>query len=169
MSAGGVARNTGVSYDDADKFLKAFFLRYTGVKRYRHSLVAEAISQGCMFQNMWGRPRRLPELVSAINEFRGRAERQTIATDIQGTAAELTKESLVRVDAEFRRHGIPAMLVNTVHDEIQIDVPLEYLKPAAIVAKAAMEYYPEFFPLPIIADAEWSEKTWADKQDLILT
>ena len=86
-----------------------------------------------------------------------------IGSTIQGTAAELTKESLVRIADWLVAEKIPALLVNTVHDEIQIDTPRECLTQVVKNCKRLMEAFPEFHPIPIIAEPSVSFQTWADK------
>jgi len=163
MSEIGLHRQAKVPLDEAEHFLAAFFQRYRGVERFRLELWAQARRDGCQWNNLFGRTRRLPDLRSETFWRKKRAERQMVASAIQGTAAELTKESLVRIDRWLRDEKIPGFLVNTVHDEIQIDVPREYAPVVAKASKALMEAYPEFDPIPIITDCEISETNWAEK------
>jgi len=163
MSELGLHRQAKIPLDEAEVFLDAFFQRYAGIRQFKQELWAQARRQGCQWNNLFGRTRRLPDLRSATFWRKKRAERQMIASAIQGTAAELTKESLVRIADFLAEEKIPAFLVNTVHDEIQIDTPREYAPRVAMVSKTLMEAYPEFSPIPVITDCEITETNWAEK------
>lgn len=163
MSEIGLQRQAKIPFVEAEAFLRAFFQKYVGVQRYRYSVVQEALSNGCQWRNVFGRCRRIPALNSQHVNERNAAMRQMIASAIQGTAAELTKESMVRISDWLRAENSPAMLCNTVHDEIQIDAPDECVPAVIEQCKKLMEDYPEFAPIPILVDAETSTKSWADK------
>lgn len=166
MSAIGFSRQIGIPISEAEMYLNKFFERYRGVALFRQSFWHYVRSNKCEFQNIFGRPRRVPIMNSDEPKDRGRGERQAIASLIQGTAAELTKESMVRIWRYFKDNKIPAYLTNTVHDEIQIDCQSDVVPYIAKPVKEMMEWYPEFSPIPIIVDAEYSTKSWADKQKL---
>ena len=145
--------------------MAAFNASYRGVGTFRQELWAQARRQHNQWSNIFGRTRRVWDLQSEEFWKAKRAERQMIGSAIQGTAAELTKESLVRLDDWIKESGVPALLVNTVHDEIQIDCPRECLPTVVAEVKRRMEAFPEFAPIPIIVDADWTNKTWADKHE----
>lgn len=163
MSEKGVAANTKIPVEEAALFLQAFFQRYGGISSFRQELWAKARREGCQWSNIFGRTRRLPNLVADEFWMRKRAERQMIGSAIQGTAAELTKESLVRIADWLAAEKIPALLVNTVHDEIQLDTPRECLSQVVKGCKRLMEAFPEFHPIPIIAEPAVSFTNWAEK------
>lgn len=163
----GLARQTGMSEGDARKFFEAFESRYKGIGDFRRAFWAEIRGRkGHWFANLWGRRRRLPKIVSSDGSERRRAERQAIGTLIQGQAAELTKESLVRLDRLIRERNFPAKLCNVVHDDIQIDCDPQVLKELVPPVRAEMQRYPEFHPIPIKVDGDYSATHWADKQPL---
>jgi len=164
MSAVGLSRKAKISMDDAEKFLQAFFTRYHGVKGYSQELWGAARRDRGQWRNIFGRRRTVKALLSEHLAEKSAAERQMIASAIQGTAAELTKASLVRIADWLKQAGVPAMLVNTVHDEIQLDTPREYVPIVVRECKALMEYFPQFAPIPVLVDADFSIETWADKQ-----
>jgi DNA polymerase-1 len=166
MTDVGLSRQAKLPIEDAKKFLARFFERYPGILNFRHRLWAAMRANGNSFYNLFGRRRHVPLLSSIDSYNRGRGERQGIASLIQGSAAELTKESIVRLDDAYAAANLDAKIVNTMHDEIQIDVPQEQLIETAQITKTEMERYPEFDPIPIIVDIEWSDKTWADKKSL---
>ena len=164
LSEKGLSSQAKIPLEEAFVFLQAFFQRYSGVAAFRETLWDQARKQQCHWRNLFGRSRRLPDLVSAEFFRRKKAERQMMGSAIQGTAAELTKESLVRIDEWFRECRIPALIVNTVHDEIQIDCPRECLPLVVSGARERMEAFSEFAPIPIRVSADWTDSTWADKR-----
>lgn len=169
LTSMGLSRQAGLTEDEAEAFMKRFFERFPGVPQFRDRLWASMRSTpDCSFQNLFGRHRRIPLLRSSESWEQGRAERQAIGSLIQGTAAELTKESIVRVSRFLKENKLPAKLVNTVHDEIQLDCDPECLVVVVQGCKRLMEAYPEFNPIPVVVDGEYSVASWADKQPLPL-
>jgi DNA polymerase-1 len=167
LTAKGLSRQSGMSLEDAKAFFGAFESRYKGIVKFRKWFWNDIRArEGHWFQNLWGRRRRLPRISSMDKWQRLRAERQAIGTLIQGQAAELTKESLVRVDRLIREKNLPAQLCNVVHDDIQIDCDPRCLCELAPAVKFEMERYPEFHPIPIRVDAEYSITSWSQKQRL---
>lgn len=163
----GLHRQSGMSLEEAREFFAAFESRYAGIVTFREWFWNEVRARrGHWFSNLWGRRRRVPRIASDDKWERLRAQRQAIGTLIQGQAAELTKESLVRVDRLIREKGLPAKLCNVVHDDIQIDCEPEALCELVPPVKAEMERYPEFHPIPIKVDGEYSVTSWSKKEPL---
>lgn len=166
MTAKGFSYQTKIPEEEATKFLEMFFSRYQGISQFRYNFWNYIRANGKRFQNLFGRPRRLEDIDSRNSYKRGRAERQAIATLIQGTAADIMKESLVRLWEWFQAEKLPAYLVSTIHDEAQVDCHTDVLEQVAKGMKQRMENYPEFAPIPIIADGEYSVTNWAEKKAL---
>jgi DNA polymerase-1 len=166
MSSRGFARQAKVPEADAEEYLSKFFERYAGVSKFRDELWSRMFYNGCEVDNIFGRTRRLPDLNADENWKRNRAQRQAIGSLIQGTAAELTKESLVRVYNFLKSEYPDARLVNTVHDEIQIDCPADCLTPVVKEVKRMMEDFNEFSPIPIVVDGDYTITNWAEKKAL---
>ena len=164
----GLAKQAKIPLEEATLFLNGFFQRFAGVSAFKKELAALARRQGCQWNNIYGRTRRIPDLQASQQWQRARAERQLIAAGIQGTAAQLTKISLVRLRDLIKRMGWEEQvkIVNTVHDEIQLDVRLECLPQVLHHSTVEMENFPEYNPIPIIADAEVSSTDWASKLDV---
>lgn len=162
----GFARQMGVSEQEAEEYFNIFFERYEGITQFKKDFRAQVYKDNGYFENLFGRPKRIPNVRSFVPKDKNRAERQEIAVLIQGTAAELTKESLVRIHNSFEKLGLKALLVATVHDEIQIDCPVEELTRVVPLVKGLMEDFREFEPIPIIVDAEYTVDSWADKKGL---
>lgn len=166
MTAKGMARQTKRDEDSCEQFMGLFFQRYSGIASFREWFWAQVRKNGGQFSNPFGRTRRVPAVHSPRGFERARAERQAIATLIQGTAAELMKESLVRIARWLRERQLPAQLVSTVHDELWIDTEVQCFAEVARGTKALMEHFPEFHPIPIIADGEYITTNWAEKKPL---
>jgi DNA polymerase-1 len=162
MSEIGFARNTGLSEEEAKKHMAVFYEKYRGISRFRDGFWRYVASQGGRFANMFGRARYLPWILSETFWQKKRAQRQAIATLIQGTAAELTKESLVRIYRFLKEHNLRSRITLVVHDEVQIDAPVSELLVVARNAKRLMELYPEFDPIPIRVSTKYSSETWAE-------
>lgn len=164
LTAAGLARNAKIPLPEAEGHMARFFQRYHGIAEFRDRFWAQARANGNQFSSMWGRTRRLPDLSAYLPKHRNRAERQAIGTLIQGTAAELTRESIVRIGELIETYDWPADLTCTVHDEIQTDVYDQGFAP--VVAKGIkdeMERFPEFHPVPILVDVKASTTNWAEK------
>lgn len=164
LSDQGLARQAKIPQEEATKFLEGFFQKYEGIRLFRFKFWNQVRTDGGEFRNMFGRRRRIPGILSEDRRIRTRSERQAIGSLIQGTAAEFTRRSLVNLTKAFAYYAIPAKIVNTVHDEIQIDAPNEYLEQTAQVTRAVMEDYPQFAPIPILTDFETSTTHWAAKK-----
>jgi DNA polymerase-1 len=164
LSPAGFSRQAKISMEDAERHMTNFFKKYPRISPFRDEFWAYVRRNKCTFQNMFGRPRRVPELASQEGWMRGSAERRSIGSLIQGTAAELTKISLVRI-LEWEKHNRSGLkLVSTIHDEISLDIPLPHSVEVGRAVKSMMESYRDYFHLvPIVTDAEKSTESWADK------
>jgi DNA polymerase I-like protein with 3'-5' exonuclease and polymerase domains len=166
MTEYGFSRQAKIPVDEARAYLEKFFQRYKGIMDFRRAFWTQVRVQHGYFANLFGRPRRVTGISSADDYKRGQAEREAIASLVQGTAAELTKESLVRIARFFKERSLPAQIVSTVHDEIQIDCDSRALPEVVLGVKALMEAFPEFAPIPIKVDGDYSATSWADKRKL---
>lgn len=166
MTPVGFARQAKVSEEEAEGYFKKFFERYSGVTTFRQKFWGQVRRNNGGFCNLFGRPRRIFGMNAKSDYERGKAERQAIASIIQGTAAELTKESLVRIAREFSARQLDAHPVATIHDEIQIDCRVDDMPQVARLVKGCMENYPEFAPIPILVDASWTTTNWSEKKGI---
>ena len=166
LTSQGLALQAGISEDQAEIFLDTFFKRFPGIVQFRKSLWATARMGGNQWSNVFGRTRRMDQLTDPIGWKRRSAERRLIGSAIQGTAAELTKESMVRVSKRFKDEGLPAIVTNNIHDEIWTDHDPGCRTRVIEIMKTEMEDYPEFHPIPIVVDIESTQTNWADKQSV---
>jgi DNA polymerase I-like protein with 3'-5' exonuclease and polymerase domains len=166
MSPKGFARQARIPEDEAERHMIKFFERYPRIEPFRRELWQYARAHGNAIQNIFGRPRRIPLLAMESGKWdRLRAERQMVGSCIQGTAAELTKESIVRIHKWEQQNRTGLMLCSTIHDEISADVPLRHAYEVGVAVKQMMEGFdPEFHPVPIETDDEYSVLDWSEKQ-----
>ena len=148
LSAFGLARQLGIPQSEAAGFIRRYFERYAGVRRYIDEQLAAARVQGSV-RTLWGRVRPIPDLTSRNPAQRGFAERTAINSPLQGTAADLMRLAMLRVAARLR--GGPARLLLQVHDELVIEAPATEAVEVAAAAREAMETVAEL-RVPLLAE-----------------
>jgi DNA polymerase-1 len=122
MSSFGLARNLGIETAAAKNYIDRYFQRYPGVKQYMDETRLTAKSRGYV-ETVFGRRLYLPEINSPNGPRRGSAERQAINAPMQGTAADLIKLSMVKVQERLDREQRRTRMVMQVHDELVFEVP----------------------------------------------
>ena len=138
ISGFGLARNTGVTQKEAKEFIARYFAKYPGVKRFMDEAVRLGQERGYA-ETLLGRRRYLPELASSRNVIREFGRRAAMNTPVQGTAADIIKLAMVRVDEALRREKMQATLILQVHDELLIECPPEEAERAAALLRTCME------------------------------
>ena len=138
ISGFGLARNTGVSQQEARSFIGRYFAKYPGVKRFMDTAVADGQNNGYALTLM-GRRRYLPELTASNAMVREFGKRAAMNTPVQGTAADIIKLAMVRVDEALRREKLQSRLILQVHDELLLECPHEEVETAARILQEAME------------------------------
>ncbi len=149
LSSFGLAGRTGSSKSEAQHYIDAYFERYRGVKEYLEGLVEQARSTGRV-RTLFGRLRPIPEISSNDATSRNRAEREAMNTPLQGTAADLLKLAMVKVQARLRQEKLETRMILTVHDELVFEAPEAELDRAREIVRAEMEgAYPMRVPLKV--------------------
>ncbi len=138
MSPFGLSRELGIGGKEAKTYIDHYFDRYPGVKEYIGGLKITARKDGYVLTIM-GRRRILKDIDSRNKVLREAAERMAINTPIQGSAADLIKMAMIRVDREFRETGMEARLILQVHDELIVEAPSLEAAGAERILKEAME------------------------------
>ena len=150
MSENRLAREQGMSRQEAREFIAAYFERFRAVKAYIEGVRAEAMREG-QVRTLFGRVRTFPVL--RRRSHRGEIEqalRGAVNTTIQGTAADLMKLAMARVARELADGGFRARLLLQVHDELLLEVPPEELEVVADRVRGAMEHvHPLSVPLSV--------------------
>jgi DNA polymerase-1 len=130
MSAFGLAKALGIDNTAAKNYIERYFQRFAGVKRYMDDTRAQAKAQGYV-ATVFGRRLYLPEINSPNGPRRGGAERAAINAPMQGTAADLIKLSMVKVQQVLDQEGRGTRMIMQVHDELVFEVPdseIDWLK-----------------------------------------
>jgi DNA polymerase-1 len=122
MSAFGLAKQLDISQKTARLYIDSYFERYPGVKCFLDRTIAEA-RETHKTSTLLGRIRLLPDIVSANPVVRQAAERTAINTPIQGSAADLLKLAMIRIDEALARRRLKTAMLLTVHDELIFEVP----------------------------------------------
>ena len=122
MSAFGLAKALGIDNTAAKNYIERYFLRFAGVKRYMDETRAQAKAQGYV-ETVFGRRLYLPEINSPNGPRRGGAERAAINAPMQGTAADLIKLSMVKVQQVLDAQHKSTRMIMQVHDELVFEVP----------------------------------------------
>nr|WP_312509190.1 DNA polymerase I [Pseudomonas luteola] len=121
MSSFGLAKQIGVDRKEAQAYIDRYFLRYPGVLAYMERTRAQVVDQGYV-ETLFGRRLYLPDIHSKNQNIRRGAERAAINAPMQGTAADIMKRAMVRVDDWLQRSGIDARVILQVHDELVLEV-----------------------------------------------
>ncbi len=157
----GLAKNLGVSVPTASGYIKRYFERYPGVKAYLHESVEQGKANGYA-QTLFGRKRPLPELNASNYNVRQFGERVAMNMPIQGTAADLIKIAMVRVDRALRDGGYQARLVLQIHDELLVDAPKDEAEAVKRLMQDCMEGVAAF-RVKLIAEAKCGESWYETK------
>ena len=122
MSAFGLARQLDIGQKMAKAFIDSYFARYPGVKRFLDGTI-ETARRARRTSTLLGRIRLLPDITHSNPVIRQAAERTAINTPIQGSAADLIKVAMIRIDEVLAREGFQAAMLLTVHDELVFEAP----------------------------------------------
>jgi len=159
MSAFRLARDFGVSRQDAQQFIDRYFDVYGRVKEYINSTIDAARRDGFVTTVM-GRRRYIPELAHSNPARRKHAERAAINMPVQGSSADIIKKAMVRLDRELRRGNLAARMVLQVHDELLLECPENETDRTAELCKEVMEHI-QPLSVPLKVDVG-TGANWAD-------
>jgi len=141
MSGYGLAQRTGLSQEEADRFIKNYFAKYPRVKKYVEETKRKAREQGYV-ETLLGRRRYFPELApdsKAHRSVKAAAERMAINAPIQGSAADIIKIAMIRLHRALKERGLASGMTLQVHDELVLEVPEGELETVAPLVKSTME------------------------------
>ncbi len=138
ISAFGLAAQLRISRAEAERYIRGYFERYAGVRRFRDETIA-AVRQSGVTRTLFGRERPIPDMNSRNPNARGFAERTAVNSPLQGTAADLIKLAMVRVQAALEAGGYRSAMLLQVHDELVFECPPEEVEAVSKLAKREME------------------------------
>jgi DNA polymerase-1 len=162
MSAFGLTRSTDLTLAEAEDFVKAYFTKFPGVKKYLDGMRRQAAEIGYV-ETLLGRKRYFPALQGKINmQLKNREEREAINAPIQGTAADIMKLAMLKIPSALQAAGLKGKMLLQVHDELVLECPKkEVEKTAKVVQETMTNAYPMSIPLETEARAgvSWGEMT----------
>lgn len=121
LSAYGLASQLRIAQKEAEKLMDQYFQRFGKVRSYLHQIVERARKVGYT-ETMQGRRRALPDLKSSNHNLRRMAERAALNAPIQGSAADLMKQAMIRVDEQLQAQGLSSRVLLQIHDELILEV-----------------------------------------------
>ena len=124
LSPFGLSQNLGIETAEAKRFIDAYFEKYSGVRKFIDKTLDEARREQKV-KTLFGRVRPIPDINSKNANLRGFAERTAVNTPLQGTAADLIKMAMIRIDAAIIEGGLKSRMTLQVHDELVFEVPEE--------------------------------------------
>lgn len=154
-----LAEDIGVSRYEARAYIDQYLATYHGVRDYMKKVVSDAREQGYT-ETLYGRRRYIPELKSSNFNVRQGAERIALNTPIQGTAADLIKLAMIRVEKALEENFPEAELLLQVHDELIVECPEEIAPQVAELVSREMEQVAAL-SVPLTAEAKYG-KSWYD-------
>ena len=154
-----LSEDIGVSRWEARDYIDNYLANYSGVRHYMKQVVIDARETGYT-QTMFGRKRTIPELTSSNFMVRQGGERMALNTPIQGTAADLIKMAMIRVDKALREEFPEARLLLQVHDELIVECPENIAPEVAKLVSREMEGIANL-KVPLTAEAKIG-KSWYD-------
>ena len=156
-----LAEDIGVNFYEAKEYIASYLNNYRGVRAYMHDVVENARNIGYT-QTLYGRKRSIPELKSSNFNIRQGAERIALNTPIQGTAADIIKLAMVRVDKALQEKYPDAKLILQVHDELIVECPAESASEVAKLISQEMQQATNL-SVPLLAEAKWGSSWYEAK------
>jgi DNA polymerase I len=159
ISPFGLAAQLGIEQHEARLYIETYFERYAGVRAYIDRMLEETRREQKV-RTMFGRVRPIPDIQSRNANQRGFAERTAINTPLQGTAADLIKLAMIRIDKRLAQEKLQSRMTLQVHDELVFDVPKDEIEPMRELVRHEMEHVIEL-SVPLVADVGVGQN-WRD-------
>jgi DNA polymerase-1 len=159
ISGFGLAQQLGIARAEAEKYIKNYFARYAGVRAFIDRTIAEVRQTG-VTRTLFGRERPIPDINSRNANARGFAERTAVNSPLQGTAADLIKLAMVRIDRLLTEGGYRSSMLLQVHDELVFECPPQELDAMSALVKREMEGACEL-KVPLLVDVGIGDN-WRD-------
>jgi DNA polymerase-1 len=133
-----LSRQLRVEYAEARRCIDEYFQRFQGIRAYLDGMIEYAREHGYV-QTIFGRRRYIPELRDRSFNVRAFGERTATNSPIQGSAADLIKIAMIRIQRALEQHGLQARMLLQVHDELVFEVPPAELAELSMLVRQAME------------------------------
>jgi DNA polymerase-1 len=159
LSPFGLSQTLGIDTREAKAYIEAYFEKYKGVRRFIDQTLAQA-RRDQKVTTLFGRVRPIPDILSKNSNLRGFAERTAVNTPLQGTAADLIKIAMIRIDRLLREQKLKSRMLLQVHDELVFEAPEAEIETLRALVKEQME---QVHPLkvPLLVDIGVG-KNWRD-------
>ena len=138
LSPFGLSQQLGIPTSEAKQFITNYFEKYAGVRKFIDKTLDEA-RRDMKVKTLFGRVRPIPDINSKNPNQRGFAERTAVNTPLQGTAADLIKIAMIRIDAAMRERGLSSRMTLQVHDELVFEVPEKEVEWMRLLVREHME------------------------------
>jgi DNA polymerase I len=159
LSPFGLSQNLGIEPSEAKQFIDAYFEKYRGVRAFIDRTLEETRSEGRV-KTLLGRIRPIPDINSKNYNLRGFAERTAVNTPLQGTAADLIKLAMIRIDSAIAERELKSRMTLQVHDELVFEVPEEELDILRSLVREEMENVHQL-AVPLLVEMG-AGKNWRD-------
>ena len=159
QQAYGLSQSLKISMAEAQAMIDRYFEAYPGVRRFLDSTVAFA-KKNLWVATMYGRKRHVPDIAARNPQVRAFGERTAMNHPMQGSAADIIKIAMNRVDARLRAEGLRAKLVLQIHDELDFEVPEDEVQALSELVREEMEGVVQL-RVPLLAEPSWGP-TWAE-------
>jgi DNA polymerase-1 len=164
MSPFGLTRTTDLTLSEAENFVKTYFQKFPGIKKYLDGIRRLAAQQGYV-ETLLGRRRYFPALQSKQNvQVKNREEREAINAPIQGTAADIMKLAMLKIPPALKENKLKAKMLLQVHDELVLECPKNELEETARVVKETMTNAYKL-DIPLSTDARYGTN-WGEMQPI---
>ena len=154
-----LSQDIGVSVQEAKEYMDRYFAHYAGVRSYMDGVVEQARQAGYV-STLWGRRRWIPEIKSSNFNTRSFGERVALNAPIQGTAADIIKLAMIRVQNRLKQENLQGKLVLQVHDELIVECPENEAEAVCRLVEEEMEGVAAL-SVPLLAETK-AGKTWAE-------
>lgn len=161
ISGFSLAKDIGTSVAEATQYIKNYKMNYPDIDRYLDDVVRDAERDGYT-TTAFGRRRYIPEITSQNGNLRAFGRRVAMNAPIQGTAADIMKLAMLRVDNAIKSEGLDAKIVMQVHDELVVEVRDDQITKCREILREAMESAAEL-SIPLTVDVTLG-KTWLDQE-----
>ncbi len=138
LSAFGLSQTLGISREEAQAFIDAYFQRYRGVRTWLDATLDEVRSTG-LVRTLFGRIRPIPDIHSKDYNMRQFAERTALNSPIQGTAADIIKIAMIRVHKALWQKRLSSKILLQVHDELVLEIPVPEVETVSELVREEME------------------------------
>lgn len=159
IGAYSLAKDIGVTNKEAKAYIDNYLKHYSGIDSYMKNVIERAKNEGFV-ETSFGRRRYLPELTASNHMTRAFGERVARNMPIQGTAADIIKIAMIKVDKRLKDEGLSARLILQVHDELIVECPQLEAMQVAMILQEEMEKAVKL-SVPLVAEAAVG-KTWYD-------